>query len=203
MIRLVLASRNVDKVGELALALEGLEIDVRPVSDYPEVGEVEETEPDLEGNAVLKAVTVARAVGDWALADDTGLEVDALDGAPGVYSARFAGPGATYEDNVELLLESLLGVEDGKRSARFRTVVALSDRQGVVTCVEGVCEGTILKNPCGDGGFGYDPVFAPDDSGGRTFSQMSRSEKGEISHRGRAMAAVRQEIRRRLADFDG
>lgn len=202
MIRLVLASRNADKVAELALALEGLGIEVLPVSEYPGVGEVEETEPDLEGNAVLKAVAVAGAVGEWALADDTGLEVDALDGAPGVYSARYAGADATYADNVRLLLRSLQDVEYSNRTARFRTVVALSDRHGVVTCVEGICEGRILAAPRGDGGFGYDPVFAPDDADGRTFSEMSREEKGGISHRGRAMSAARDEIRRRVMGID-
>lgn len=196
---LVLASRNVDKVAELADLLLGLDLRVRAVAEFAGVPEVEETEPDLEGNAVLKARTVALACGRWALADDTGLEVDALGGAPGVYTARYAGPDATYADNVAKLLSALEALGAGSdRSARFRTVVALSDPRGETSAVAGVCEGVISVGPAGDAGFGYDPIFVPLEGGGDTFSEMSREEKGRISHRGRAMAAALGEIRRRM-----
>jgi XTP/dITP diphosphohydrolase len=196
---LVLATRNPDKVKELGELLSEFRLRVLPASDFPEVPEqIEETEPDLAGNAMLKARTVARACGHWALADDTGLEVDHLGGAPGVETARFAGPGATYEDNVRLLLERLRGIPQEDRGARFRTVVALSDPAGECTCVEGICAGSISTTPQGQGGFGYDPIFRPTDGDGRTFAQMPRAEKGIISHRGRAMQAAKTEIRSRL-----
>ena len=196
---LVIASRNRDKIRELAALLAELPLEVRPAADFPAVpSEIEETAEDLRGNALLKARTVAAASGHWALADDTGLEVDALDGAPGVQTARFAGPDATYDDNVRLLLRRMGGAT--RRGARFRTVVALCDPAGAATSVEGICEGEIAFEPIGVGGFGYDPVFAPRQGGGQTFAQMSMEAKGVISHRGRAMAAARREIERRLVE---
>ena len=196
---LVLATRNPDKVKELRELLAELPLTVEPASAFPEVpAEIEETEPDLAGNAMLKARTVARACGHWALADDTGLEVDHLGGRPGVETARFAGPNATYDDNVKMLLERLKGVAAARRGARFRTVVALSDPNGVCSCVEGVCPGTIAEARQGSGGFGYDPIFCPAAGDGRTFAEMTRAEKGEISHRGQAMRAAKAEIARRM-----
>lgn len=183
----VLASANPDKVAELAELL-GDRFDVRPrPSDLPDTVEDQDS---LEGNAIKKASEVAAATGEWALADDTGLFVDALDGAPGVFTARFAGPTATYDENVDKLLSSLGDVEPDERTASFRTVVALIGPDGSGLTAEGFVEGYISSDRVGDGGFGYDPVFEPREGDGRTFSQMSSAEKHELSHRSRALAAL-------------
>ncbi len=149
------------------------------------VADVEETAPTLEGNATIKAVEIAHAAGDWALADDTGLLVDALLGEPGVRSARFAGDDATDHDNRILLLNKLDGVVD--RRARFKTVLAIVHPSGEMHFVSGECAGTIATEQRGTNGFGYDSLFIPDDGDGRTFAEMSSSEKDALSHRGRAL----------------
>jgi XTP/dITP diphosphohydrolase len=187
--RLVCASANPDKVAEMAAVLEGLvELVPRP-ADLPDV--VEDA-ADLTGNARLKAAAVCAAVGASAVSDDTGLEVDALGGAPGVHSARYAGDDATYEENVRKLLTELdrVGaVGPDQRTARFRTVVMLIDPDGSELAVEGCVEGVIASVPRGGRGFGYDPVFVPTEHDGRTFAEMG-DEKHEISHRGRALRAL-------------
>ena len=186
--RLVCGSANPDKVAEIALVLDGL-VDLRPRPDG--LGDVVEDAPDLEGNARLKAVAVCDAAGAAAVSDDTGLEVDALGGAPGVYSARYAGEDATYQDNVDKLLAELerAGASTPEeRSARFRTAVMVVWPDGRELLVEGVVEGFIAVEPSGDGGFGYDPVFVPHEAGGLTFAEMG-DEKHAISHRGRAFRA--------------
>ena len=187
--RLVCASANPDKVAEIALVLDGLvELEPRPA----DLGDVVEDAPDLEGNARLKAVAVCQAAGAAAVSDDTGLEVDALDGAPGVISARYAGENATYQDNVDKLLAELdrAGARTlEQRTARFRTAVMVVWPGGEELLVEGVVEGRIALEATGDGGFGYDPVFIPVERDGRTFAQMG-DEKHEISHRGRAFRAL-------------
>jgi XTP/dITP diphosphohydrolase len=187
--RLVCGSANPDKVAEIALVLEGLvELEPRPA----DLGDVVEDAPDLEGNARLKAVAVCQAAGAAAVSDDTGLEVDALDGAPGVISARYAGEDATYQDNVDKLLAELERVgatEPAQRTARFRTAVMVAWPDGEELMVEGVVEGWIALEPSGEGGFGYDPVFVPSERDGRTFAEMG-DEKHEISHRGRAFRAL-------------
>jgi XTP/dITP diphosphohydrolase len=188
--KLVLATANPDKARELAGLLEGFDIVPRP-ADLPDVEEDAET---LEGNARLKAVAVADATGELAVADDTGLEVDALGGRPGVYAARYAGPGATYADNVAKLLDELAGVPEEARTARFRTVAVARFPDGREIVAEGSVEGTIAEAPAGDQGFGYDPVFVPAGGDGRTFAQMTRSEKAEVSHRGRALRALAQRL---------
>ena len=185
--RLVVASANPDKVAEIAAILEpaGVELEPRPAS-VPDVVEDADT---LEGNARLKAVAIVDAVGAAAVADDTGLEVDALGGAPGVRSARYAGEDATYADNVARLLAELarVGADTPEaRRARFRTVALVRWPDGTELAVEGVVEGHIAAGGRGDGGFGYDPVFVPEEGGGRTFSEMAAAEKHAISHRGRA-----------------
>ena len=190
-VRLVVASANPDKVAEIAAILEpvGVELEARPAS-VPDVVEDAET---LEGNARLKAVAIAEVVGAPAVADDTGLEVDALEGAPGVHSARFAGAGARYADNVARLLSELDRVGatgPGRRRARFRTVAMVRWPDGRELAVEGAVEGHIATAPCGDQGFGYDPVFVPDEGDGRTFAEMTADEKHAISHRGRAFRAL-------------
>ena len=183
--RLVCASANPKKVAELARMLpDWVQLLPRPDS----VGDVDETAPTLEGNAIIKAVEIANAAEEWAIADDTGLEVTALDGAPGVHSARFAGENATDAENRALLLQQLNDVTD--RSAKFRTVVALVNSKGEMHFVKGECSGVIADAERGEQGFGYDSVFVPDESDGRTFAEMTASEKDAISHRGRALAQL-------------
>jgi XTP/dITP diphosphohydrolase len=194
-VRLVVASANPDKVAEIAAVLEpaGVQLEPRPAS-VPDVVEDADT---LEGNARLKAVAVAAAVGDAAVADDTGLEVDAVGGAPGVWSARYAGEGATYADNVAKLLAELAAVGAAapeERRARFRTVALVRWPDGTELAVDGAVEGHIALEPRGEAGFGYDPVFVPDDGGGRTFAEMSPAEKHAVSHRGRAFRALAEAL---------
>ena len=187
MIELVCASANPDKVVEIAALLDGV---ARLLPRPPGVPDVVEDADSLEGNARLKASAICAASGSAAVADDTGLEVDALGGAPGVYAARYAGEGVTYADNREKLLTELAGVAEADRTARFRTVAIVVRPDGSEIVVEGVCEGRIAFADRGDRGFGYDALFIPTDGDGRTFAEMSDAEKNEISHRGRAFAAL-------------
>jgi len=194
-VQVVLASANPDKSAEiqaiLAAAVPGLVVLPRP----PEVPEVEEDAPDLVGNARLKAVALCRATGLAAVADDTGLEVDALGGAPGVFSARWAGEGASYADNVAKLLAELGRHPDAARTARFRTVALCRFPDGREVVAEGTCSGRVPAEPAGAGGFGYDPVFVPDEGDGRSFAELSATEKHAVSHRGRAFRALADELR--------
>jgi XTP/dITP diphosphohydrolase len=188
----VLASANPDKAAEIAAilaAVPGLTLVPRP-DDVPDV---DETGVTLEDNARLKARALCEATGTAAVADDTGLEVDALDGAPGVFSARFAGEGATYADNVAKLLVELDRVgatAPADRRARFRSVALVAFPDGSDVWVEGEVTGVITPEARGDAGFGYDPLFAPDGFDGRTFAQMTSDEKHAVSHRGRAFRAL-------------
>ena len=187
MIELVCASANPDKVAEMAEVLVGHAVLLpRPAG----MGEVVEDADDLMGNATLKAVAVCEFAGAAALADDTGLEVDALGGAPGVRSARYAGPDASYAENLARLLAELRAVPPPQRTARFRTVAVVHFPDGTALAAEGVVEGAITTEPRGEGGFGYDPVFAPAEGEGRTFSEMGPAAKHAISHRGRALRAL-------------
>jgi XTP/dITP diphosphohydrolase len=182
MLRLVCASANPDKVAEIATIL-GPDVELLPrPGDVPDVVEDADT---LEGNARLKATAIATATGEPALADDTGLEVAALGGAPGVYAARYSGPGATYAGNRAKLLAELAGQTD--RRARFRTVAMVAWPDGSEVAAEGVCDGTIAEQERGERGFGYDPVFVPVDGDGRTFAEMTDAEKNALSHRARAL----------------
>jgi XTP/dITP diphosphohydrolase len=182
--RLVVASKNPDKVSEIeeVLTATGLVDEIVGGLEWPDV---EETGESLEANALLKARFVMEAVGLPAVADDTGLEVRALGGSPGVNTARYAGPDATYAENVDLLLRELTGKDD--RSARFVTVIALAMPDGVEVAVEGALEGVIARKPRGTGGFGYDPVFEVD---GVTLSEMGVGMKNELSHRARAIRSL-------------
>lgn len=186
--RLVLATANPDKAREIAPLLEDFDVVARPAS----VPDVDETGATLEENALLKARAVCEATGEIAVADDTGLEVDALGGAPGVLSARFAGAGATYDDNVDKLLRALeaVGLAPSRRRARFRTVAAACFPEGREVLAEGAMDGVIATERRGTAGFGYDPVFVPDDGDGRTFAEMTQNEKQAISHRARAFSAL-------------
>jgi XTP/dITP diphosphohydrolase len=198
-IRLVLASANPDKAAEIAAVLaDALEVDLVPRP--PEVPDVVEDGATLLDNARLKARALVVATGLAAVADDTGLEVDALGGAPGVYSARYAGEDVTYADNVAKLLTELAGRPDrgGDRRARFRTVALVAFPDGGEVWTEGAVEGSIAEHQRGDGGFGYDPVFVPADGDGRTFAEMSVAEKQDISHRGRAFRALAGALAQRV-----
>lgn len=183
--RIVCASANPHKVEELARLLPSW-VDLVPRPS--DIGDIDEDAPTLEGNAIIKAVEIANHAAEWAIADDTGLEVDALNGAPGVRSARFAGEDATDAENRALLLTKLDGLTN--RSARFRTVVALVSSKGDIHFVGGECVGTIAESERGDSGFGYDSLFIPADGDGRTFAEMTGLEKDAVSHRGRALAQV-------------
>lgn len=193
--KLVVASANPDKVREIADILGGdFVLQPRP-AHVPDVVEDGET---LEDNARLKAIAVAEATGLPAVADDTGLEVDALGGEPGVRSARFAGDGATYDDNVRKLLaelEAARATSSEARVARFRTVALVRIPDGREVVAEGVVQGAIVAEPRGEGGFGYDPVFVPAEGDGRTFAEMADHEKHALSHRGRAFRALATELR--------
>lgn len=179
--RLAVASKNPDKIKEIeeVLGQIGLADEIVQGLDWPDVEETGET---LEKNALIKARAVMKATGLPAIADDTGLEVEALGGEPGVHTARFAGPDATYDENVALMLEVMEGVSD--RAARFRTVVALVFPDGVEVVAEGSVEGVITKSRQGSSGFGYDPVFEVE---GRTLAEMTPEEKNQLSHRARAI----------------
>lgn len=182
--RLVVASKNPDKISEIEEILRSLSLTDEIVRglDWPDI---EETGRTLKENALIKARAVVEFTGLPVVADDTGLEVDALGGGPGVNTARYAGPGASYEDNVVRLLESMEGVED--RTAQFRTVVALVMPDGVEVTTEGSVEGVITKERRGGGGFGYDPVFEVD---GQTLAEMPAEDKNALSHRARALRAL-------------
>ncbi|PAP78358.1 RdgB/HAM1 family non-canonical purine NTP pyrophosphatase [Rubrivirga marina] len=183
---LVLATRNAGKVAELEARLAGLDVDLVSAGSLDDAPEVEEDADTLRGNAEKKARALWAHTGLPSLADDTGLEVDALDGAPGVRSARYAGEDADDEANRRKLLAELAGAPT--RTARFRTALAYVDGDGV-RFFDGVCEGLIATEESGTGGFGYDALFRPTDGDGRTFAQMGAGEKNRISHRGRALDA--------------
>ena len=185
MIQLVCASANPDKVVEIQRLLDGV-VDLLPrPADVPDVIEDADT---LLGNARLKAVALCAATGLPAVADDTGLEVEALGGAPGVYAARYAGEGCSYADNRAKLLSELAGSAD--RRAAFKTVAIVVWPDGTELHVEGVCPGMITTAERGDIGFGYDQVFQPDEGDGGTFAEMGNDAKNVISHRGRAFRAL-------------
>jgi len=186
--KLVVATRNRHKLEELHALLAGLPVELFSALDFPAVPDVVEDGDTFEANAIKKAVTLARATGCWALADDSGLEVAALGNAPGVYSARYAGEPADYAANNAKLLRALDGAAD--RRARFRCVMALSDPQGRAETVEGRCAGCISLTPRGAAGFGYDPLFVPDGHA-QTFAEMPAELKNSISHRGRALQAAK------------
>ncbi len=186
----VLATANRDKAAEIERILAECGSPVELVPRPADVADIDETGTTLEANARLKATTVAAATGLAAIADDTGLEVDALAGAPGVSSARFAGPDASYSDNCAHLLDRLSSTAAPQRSARFSTVALAVWPDGREVAARGVVEGTIASQPRGEGGFGYDPVFVPAEGDGRTFAEMSSAEKHAISHRGRAFRTL-------------
>jgi len=188
----VLATANPHKTREMRDILTALGFDVRArPENAPDVDETSET---LEGNALLKAQALALLTGEPTLADDTGLFVDALDGRPGVYSARYAGSDASDADNVAKLLAELNDVPDAMRDARFRSVIAVAYPDGGSFTVEGLLEGSIARSPRGSEGFGYDPVFVPAGASGRTLAELTPEQKNELSHRGRALRALAEKL---------
>jgi XTP/dITP diphosphohydrolase len=188
---IVLATRNKKKIDEIKRITAGLPITILSLEDFPDCPEVVEDKDTFEGNAVKKAVEVCRCTGKPALADDSGLEVDALGGAPGVYSARYAGGmgGGNDVRNYEKLLRELKNVPDEKRRARFVCCMALAFSDGSVKTFFGYARGSIVREPRGKTGFGYDPVFIPEGFE-RTFAEMSGDEKDRLSHRGKALAEL-------------
>jgi len=206
---LVFATRNAGKLIELRQLLPG--VDVLGIAEAAarlgrDIPEVEEDADTFAGNAIKKAREVSAATGFPALADDSGLEVDALLGAPGVWSARYAGPGASDAANNAKLLEALRDVPAERRTARFRSVLALADTAGpladVVITSDGACEGIVLEAPRGTGGFGYDPLFLIP-AVGKTFGELGVGTKGELSHRARAMQAIKPSLLEYLHKLTG
>ncbi len=187
---LILATENQHKGEELRSILrEGVQAEVRTLADYPFVKLPPEQGDTYRENAIAKAVAVATKTGQWAMGDDSGLEIDGLHGAPGLYSARFAGEGARYADNRKKVLDLLCDFPDEKRTARFVCTIAVADPEGAVRVVEGVCVGRITRHERGHSGFGYDPIFWVD-ACGKTLAELAPAEKDRISHRGCAVRAA-------------
>jgi XTP/dITP diphosphohydrolase len=189
-----LIAYSVDGIAFLVDAPERIAASVADLPELAEAPDVEETGSTLEENARIKASALADALGLLAIADDTGLEVDALNGAPGVYSARYAGERASYADNVVKLLSELEGVYPSLRTARFATVAIARGPDGHEVVARGEVEGLVAATPRGDGGFGYDPVFVPVEGDGRSFAEMTPGEKHAVSHRGRAFRALARSL---------
>ncbi len=193
---LVVGTRNAKKCREMCELLAGLPLDVRPLSDFPFDGSVEETGDTFEANAAAKALGYARATGHWCVADDSGLEVDALGGRPGVLSARWAGADGDDDANNRMLLEELRLVPPDRRQARYVCVAVLSSTEGPLVTARGSCPGLIVDHPAGRGGFGYDPYFFLPERG-RTMAQLRPEDKHALSHRGHAL----RELRRKLGEL--
>jgi XTP/dITP diphosphohydrolase len=187
--KLILATNNIHKISEMKAILSGLNLEILSAKNFPDFPEVEETGETLAENAILKVKAVWEKYHLPAVADDTGLEVDYLSGAPGVYSARFAGSGCSYDDNNRKLLSLLEKIEKPGRTARFRTVIAFVDITGAVRHVDGVLEGEIADKVRGSHGFGYDPIFIVGRTG-KTLAEYPAEEKNKISHRSRALAKI-------------
>jgi XTP/dITP diphosphohydrolase len=196
-ITLVIATGNCGKFNEIAALLSGVDACIVPLDRVGPIEVPPESGDSFQENARRKAVGVARGTGYVSLADDSGLEVDALGGRPGVWSARFGGPGKTDAERNALLLDRLAGVCPGNRGARFRCAVAVADPRGAVHVTEGVCEGRIALVPRGEQGFGYDPVFEIP-ALGKTLAEMDSETKGRLSHRGQAIRAAREILERLL-----
>lgn len=201
MTRLVLSSRNKGKLVELQRMLATIAPHIKPVSvsDFPEISDVEETGATFEENALLKAETIAMKTGLAAIADDSGLCIDALNGAPGVLSARWSGEHGNDRANLEKVLKEIEDVQPDKRQGKFVSVVALALPDGRTEICRGEIHGVIRYSPVGDGGFGYDPIFQPDGYD-ITMAQLSADEKDSISHRGRAMREIAPVIAQLLSE---
>lgn len=194
--KILLATRNRDKIREINDLFHDLDVEIMTMDNFPDIPEVVEDGETLEQNAFKKANEVHKASGILSVADDTGLEVDYLDGRPGVFSSRFAGENATYDDNVNKLLDTMEGVPNERRTAQFRCVIAIVG-ENISEHVEGSCPGYILTEKRGSGGFGYDPVFF-EPRHKQTFAEMPLSVKNQISHRGLALKQAKSVIERIL-----
>jgi XTP/dITP diphosphohydrolase len=200
-VELVLATGNKHKLKEFQAFLSGAAIRIVSLEAYPGCPAAVEDGETFVDNALKKARTVAAYTGRMAMADDSGLEVDCLGGAPGVWSARYAGPGSTDEDNNRRLLRELAGVPDAGRQAQFRCVIAVVDPAGAELTVAGGCRGRIVHAPRGTRGFGYDPLFL-DETSGMTFGEMNSDQKNAVSHRARAVRALEKELPRFLESLN-
>lgn len=186
MKRIIIATKNKGKIAEFQQLFAKKGVEIRSLLDYDDVPDVEETGKTFAENAILKATTIANMFHEPVIADDSGLIVDALNGEPGVYSARYAGEGKNDQANIEKVLKKLQGVPFEQRTARFYCTLAVAKPNGDVITVDGVCEGYITKSPIGENGFGYDPIFfVPEKQ--RTMAQLTKEEKNEISHRAKAL----------------
>lgn len=194
----VAATRSEHKIREIAEILRDLSIDIRPLSAFPGAPAVVEDGVTYLDNARKKAVVAARFTRHWALADDSGIEIDALGGRPGIHSARYAGPDATDQVNNNKLLEELRGVPPERRTARYRAVIVVASPDGVEIRAEGICEGAIANAPAGSSGFGYDPLFLVHGYGGKTMAELGMEIKNRISHRARALEKLRAELKKAL-----
>ena len=192
MNKIVVGSRNSGKIREIQAVLADFPYCVTGLSDQT-IPDAEETGTTFQENAILKAQYYCQHTGEYCLADDSGLEVDALDGAPGVYSARYAGEQASDEENNQKLLSALTAIPTQRRTARFRSVLALAGPDGSLMLAEGVCEGIVLFEARGTGGFGYDPLFLMPDQR-KTLAEMTLAEKNLVSHRGNALRAFKQQL---------
>jgi len=197
MLTLVVGTRNAKKKAEIEKILAGLPLRLKSVADYPDAPDVVEDGDTFEENARKKALEYATALGEWVVADDSGLQVDALGGEPGVHSARYAGPDATGADLCRKLLGELADVPPESRTARFRCVIAVAKPGEVLFAVQAAVEGMITREMRGSGGFGYDPVFLYPRLG-RTFAELTMEEKNSVSHRGRALELFKVELKNRL-----
>ncbi len=194
--QIVLATHNRGKMKEMSSILAHLPVKLLTLDDFPQIGEIPETGETLKENAFIKAETVHQKTGLPALADDTGLEVDALDGAPGVHSSRYDGETATFEDNCRKMMQEMDGIPAEERTARFHTVIAFVSESGN-EWTEGMVEGRILENKRGDGGFGYDPLFYYPPLK-KTFAELNSEQKNNISHRGKALRNFCQILEKRI-----
>ena len=194
--QIVLATHNRNKMKEMSAILGHLSVELLTLDAFPEIGDIPETGDTLKENAFIKAKTVHQLTGLSALADDTGLEVDALNGAPGIYSARYAGSDATFDDNCQKMLKEMSGIPEEKRTARFRTVIAFVSEEEK-EWVEGVVEGQILEDKRGVGGFGYDPIFYYSPLN-KSFAELDSEEKNSISHRGKALRNFSRILEKRI-----
>ena len=194
--QIVLATHNRGKMKEMSSILAHLPVTLLTLDDFPQIGEIPETGETLKENAFIKAETVHQKTGLPALADDTGLEVDALDGAPGVHSSRYDGETATFEDNCRKMMQEMDGIPAEERTARFHTVIAFVSNSGN-EWTEGMVEGRILEKKLGDGGFGYDPLFYYPPLK-KTFAELNSEQKNNISHRGKALRNFCQILEKRI-----
>jgi XTP/dITP diphosphohydrolase len=199
-LKLLLATNNLDKISEIENKLTGLKFEILTLKDIGKNVDVIEDSDTLEGNALKKAKEFYEATGIPTIADDTGLFVDFLNGEPGVYSSRYAGDDATYDDNCNLLLKNLTGIPIEKRNAHFKTVICFYFNSDKQYFFEGIVKGSILSEKRGAGGFGYDPVFIPEDFD-KTYAEMSLEEKNNLSHRAKSLEQFRNFLERKISEF--